>query len=77
MARLRDGTALDLPALANFVLVASHGGLGKASRATGRPKATLSRHLRELEEGLGVRLIERGPHALRLTEDGEALHRRA
>ena len=68
---------MDLPALADFVLVASHGGLGKAARATGRPKATLSRHLRELEESLGVRLIERGPHALRLTEDGAALHLRA
>ena len=68
---------MDLPALADFVLVASHGGVGKAARATGRPKATLSRHLRELEESLGVRLIERGPHALRLTEDGAALHLRA
>jgi DNA-binding transcriptional LysR family regulator len=32
---------MDLEALADFNAVASHGGFGRASRATGRPKATL------------------------------------
>jgi len=36
-------------------------------------KATLSRRVVELEQSLGVRLIER---ALRLTEEGRALHER-
>jgi DNA-binding transcriptional LysR family regulator len=64
---------MDLNALADFALVATHGGLGKASRASGRSKATLSRRIAELEEQLGVRLIERGARGLKLTEAGELL----
>jgi len=67
---------VDLTALASFNSVATHGGFGHASRSTGQPKATLSRHVRELEESLGVRLIERGGQTLRLTEEGAALHAR-
>src|SRR3954471_10225071 len=64
---------MDLNALTDFNLVATHGGFGKASRATGRSKATLSRRISDLEEALGVRLIERGTHRLELTEAGELL----
>jgi DNA-binding transcriptional LysR family regulator len=67
---------MDLDALADFVLVASHGGLGKAARSTGRSKATLSRKVAELEETLQVRLVERGASHLRLTAEGEALFAR-
>lgn len=67
---------MDLPALVIFNLVASHGGFGRASRATGRPKATLSRKVSELEASLGVRLIDRGSRTLRLTAEGRALHDR-
>ena len=67
---------MDLPALADFNLVATHGGFGRASRASGRPKATLSRKVSELEASLGVRLIDRGSRTLRLTEEGRALHER-
>lgn len=67
---------MSLDALADFVLVATHGGLGKAARSTGRSKATLSRRLTELEDALQVRLVERGPTQLRLTADGEALFAR-
>jgi DNA-binding transcriptional LysR family regulator len=64
---------MDLNALADFALLATHGGLGKASRASGRSKATLSRRIAELEEQLGVRLIERSARGLKLTEAGAAL----
>ena len=64
---------MDLHDLADFNLVAAHGGFGKASRASDRPKATLSRRVRNLEEGLGVRLLERGAHSLRLTQEGKTL----
>lgn len=67
---------MDLMALADFNLVASHGGFGRAARASGRPKATLSRRVMELEESLGVRLLERGQRSLRLTEEGATLHAR-
>lgn len=55
---------MDLPALADFNLVATHGGFGRASRSSGRPMATLSRKVSELEAALGVRL----------TDEGRALH---
>lgn len=68
---------MDLLALADFVLVARHGGFGRAARIAGRPKATLSRRVAELEASLGLRLFERGARMLKLTEEGRALSQRA
>ncbi len=68
---------MDLLALADFTLVARHGGFGKAARAAGRPKATLSRRVSELEASLDLRLFERGARDLKLTEEGRALFERA
>ena len=67
---------MDLQALADFNLVAAQGGFGRASRLSGRSKATLSRRVADLERDLGVRLIERGGQSLRLTDEGRALHER-
>lgn len=67
---------MNLTSLADFNAIALHGGFGPASRALDRPKATLSRRVAELEDDLGVRLIERGARRLRLTEEGLALHER-
>ncbi|NPU13922.1 LysR family transcriptional regulator [Bradyrhizobium sp. 83012] len=67
---------MDLLALADFTLVARHGGFGRAARASGRPKATLSRRVAELEASLDIRLIERGGRAMKLTEEGRALFER-
>ena len=67
---------MDLLALADFTLVARHGGVGRAARAAGRPKATLSRRVAELEAALDLRLFERGARALKLSEGGRALYER-
>ena len=67
---------MDLLALADFNLVARHGGFGRAARASGRPKATLSRRVAELESSLGVRLLERGARLLKLSQEGQALYER-
>jgi len=67
---------VDLLALADFKLVAKHGGFGRAARAAGRPKATLSRRVSELEAALNLRLFERGGRNLKLTEEGRALYER-
>ena len=67
---------MDLLALVDFNLVARHGGVGRAARASGRPKATLSRRVVELEGSLGIRLFERGARSLKLTEEGRALYER-
>jgi len=68
---------MDLTALVDFVTVARHGGFGRAARGSGRPKATLSRRVAELEASLGIRLFERGSRMLKLTEEGRALQDRA
>jgi DNA-binding transcriptional LysR family regulator len=60
---------MDLLALADFNLVARHQGFG-------RPEATLSRRVAELEGSLDLRLFERGARTLRLTQEGRALHER-
>ncbi|QIO36611.1 LysR family transcriptional regulator [Bradyrhizobium sp. 1(2017)] len=67
---------MDLLALADFNLVARHGGFGRAARAAGRPKATLSRRVSELERSLDLRLFERGARTLKLTQEGSALYER-
>lgn len=67
---------MDLLALADFNLVARHGGFGRAARVSGRPKATLSRRVAELESSLALRLFERGGRTLKLTQEGLALHQR-
>jgi DNA-binding transcriptional LysR family regulator len=64
---------MNLNALLGFTLVASNEGLGKASRVSGISKATLSRHVSELEEQMGVRLVERSARGLKLTEAGQLL----
>ena len=68
---------MDLLAIADFNLVAKHGGYGRAARATGRSKATLSRRVADLESRLELRLFERGTRTLTLTEEGQALYERS
>lgn len=67
---------MDLDKLADFHRVVVAGSLGKASREYDRPKATLSRRIRDLEVSLGVRLLERGPRSLNLTTEGQQLYER-
>jgi DNA-binding transcriptional LysR family regulator len=68
---------MDINARVDFQLVAAHGSFGRASRETGRAKATLSRRVAELEEELGVRLVERGTQRLTVTEAGQLLLQRS
>ena len=67
---------MNLDDLSDFLLVATHDGFAPASRASGRPKASLSRKVMELEASLGVRLFERGARTIRLTEEGSLLFER-
>lgn len=67
---------MDLNALMDFQLVAAHGGFGRAGRASGRSKATLSRRVADLEQALAIRLIERGERSVTLTEAGQLLQAR-
>ena len=67
---------MDLLALADFNLVARHGGFGRAARAAGRPKATLSRRVAELEAASTCACSSADARALKLTQEGRALYER-
>lgn len=64
---------MDLNALRLFVQAAEAGSISEAARRTGMPLPTLSRHLRKLEDDLGMRLLDRGPRGLALTPAGTQL----
>lgn len=64
---------MDVNALLLLVQVVDAGSLAEAARRTGVPKSTLSRKLRELEESLGVRLLQRTSRRLGLTDAGRRL----
>ena len=66
-------TFSDFDGLALFVRIVQAGGLAAAERATGIPKATLSRRLSALEETLNVRLARRTKKGVVLTEQGQQL----
>ncbi len=68
---------LDLQQLASFVAVVKAGSFVGAAVATGLSKAAVSRHVADLEERLGVRLLHRTTRRLSLTDDGQRFHARA
>ena len=61
----------DLNDLAYFAHVAEHGGFAAAERATGIPKSKLSRRVADLEQRLGVRLIQRSTRRFAITDIGQ------
>lgn len=61
----------DLNDLYYFVMVVEHGGFAAAGRALGQPKSKLSRRIAQLEEDLGVRLIQRSTRRFSVTEIGQ------
>ena len=54
-----------------FVKVVEHGGFAAAGRALDQPKSKLSRRVAQLEERLGVRLIQRTTRQFAVTEVGQ------
>jgi DNA-binding transcriptional LysR family regulator len=60
-----------------FVQVVDAGGFSAAARKAGKSKALLSKYVRDLEDELGVRLINRTTRQLAPTEVGVAYHREA
>ncbi len=60
-----------------FVQVIEAGGFSAAARRAGKSKALLSKYVRDLEDELGVRLLNRTTRQLSPTEVGVAYHREA
>jgi DNA-binding transcriptional LysR family regulator len=60
-----------------FVHIVEAGSLSAAAQQMGATQPTVSRRLQALERSLGVRLLRRSTHAMKLTEDGERCYERA
>ncbi|MDE3737748.1 LysR family transcriptional regulator [Metapseudomonas resinovorans] len=65
----------DLNDLYYFAQVVEHGGFAPAGRALDMPKSKLSRRIANLEERLGVRLIQRSTRHFSVTEIGQEYYR--
>jgi len=65
-------TALDIPTVQAFLLVADLQNFTRAAEALGTTQAAVSMKLQRLEAVLEKRLVERSPRAVRLTADGFA-----
>ncbi|WP_306117586.1 MULTISPECIES: LysR family transcriptional regulator [unclassified Roseitalea] len=59
-----------------YVAVVDNEGFSAAARAQGRSKALLSKYVRELEDDLGVLLLNRTTRQFSLTEAGHAYYKR-
>lgn len=60
----------DLNDLYYFAKIVEHGGFSAAARALGLPKSSLSRRLKQLEDRLGARLLNRSSRRFAVTEVG-------
>ncbi len=68
-----DNAGLDtLEGMRTFVALASAGSFTAAAEELGRSTALVSKYVRQLEDRLHVRLLERTTRSLRLTEIGRA-----
>lgn len=67
----------DLNDLYYFAMVVDHGGFAAAERALGIPKSRLSRRISQLENDLGVRLLQRSTRRFAVTDVGMSVYRHA
>jgi len=71
------GAALDTKRLLYFCTIAEQGQISRAAKILNISQPPLSRHLKELEDDLGVELILRKGHVWQVTEAGKVLYERA
>ncbi len=65
-----DKSEITLERMRTFVRVAERGNLSAVARELGIGQSTVTRHLRELEEAVGVPLLSRTTRRVTLTEEG-------
>jgi DNA-binding transcriptional LysR family regulator len=65
--------ALDLEWLEDFIALSESGNFSRAAQARNVAQPALSRHIRSLEEWVGVELIDRTQHPASLTPSGEVM----
>ncbi|RTL28926.1 MAG: LysR family transcriptional regulator [Burkholderiales bacterium] len=72
-----NGSGDRLQLLETFVRIVEAGSLSAAAAQMHATQPTISRRLQALERALGVRLLQRTTHVMRLTTDGERCFERA
>ncbi|WP_244224525.1 LysR family transcriptional regulator [Corallococcus sicarius] len=70
-------TADRLELMQTFLRIVDAGSLSSAAAQLGTTQPTVSRRLQALERSLGLRLLQRSTHAMKLTEDGARCYERA
>jgi len=65
-----DKSDITLERMRSFVRVAERGSLSAVARELGLGQSTVTRHLRELEEAVGVPLLSRTTRRVTLTDEG-------
>lgn len=69
-----DKTAITLERLRTFVRVAERGNFSAVARELQAGQPTITRHVRELEEALGVQLFTRTTRRVHLTDEGQCFY---
>ena len=64
---------MELRQLRSFIAVAEDGVISRAAQRLHLTQSALSRQIKALEEDLGVTLLERSAHSVKLTQEGEVL----
>ncbi|TIT40642.1 MAG: LysR family transcriptional regulator, partial [Mesorhizobium sp.] len=65
-----DRSDVTLERMRTFVRVAERGSLSAVARELGVGQSTVTRHLRELEEAIGVPLLSRTTRRVTMTDEG-------
>ncbi len=78
MVRMSNLTSVDrIELMQTFIRIVESGSLSAAAAQLGTTQPTISRRLQALEQRLGLKLILRTTHALKLTDDGERCYAQA
>lgn len=75
---MSNPTSIDrIELMQTFIRIVESGSLSAAAAQLGTTQPTISRRLQALEQRLGLKLILRTTHALKLTDDGERCYAQA
>ena len=69
-----DNRPLDMEWLEDFLALAESGNFSRAAEARAIAQPAFSRHIRSLEEWVGVDLVDRSAHPAELTAAGKRFH---
>ena len=77
LSAVHASTSDRIELIQTFVRIVQAGSLSAAAAQLGSTQPTISRRLQQLERSLGLRLLQRSTHAMKLTTDGERCYERA